>query len=30
MPAAALRGAGLSIVDKLAPLKHLFAQHAAG
>jgi 2-octaprenyl-3-methyl-6-methoxy-1,4-benzoquinol hydroxylase/2-octaprenylphenol hydroxylase len=30
MPVAALRGAGLSIVDKLAPLKHLFAQHAAG
>ena len=30
MPVAALRGAGLSIVDKVAPLKHAFARHASG
>ncbi|MEP6940324.1 MAG: FAD-dependent monooxygenase [Rudaea sp.] len=27
---AALRGAGLALVDHIAPLKHLFARHAAG
>jgi len=30
MPLAALRGAGMSVVDKIAPLKHAFARHAAG
>ena len=30
MPLAALRGAGMSIVDKIAPLKRAFARHAAG
>jgi 2-polyprenylphenol 6-hydroxylase len=30
MPLAALRGASLSIVDRVAPLKQLFAKHAAG
>lgn len=30
MPLAALRGAGLAIVDKVAPLKRAFAKHAAG
>ncbi|HXD83829.1 MAG TPA: UbiH/UbiF/VisC/COQ6 family ubiquinone biosynthesis hydroxylase [Rudaea sp.] len=30
MPLAALRGVGLAIVDKIAPLKHAFARHAAG
>jgi len=30
MPLAALRGAGLAIVDRVAPLKRLFARHAAG
>ena len=30
MPVAAMRGAGLSIVDKIAPLKNAFARHAAG
>ena len=29
-PVAALRGAGLALVDKVAPLKRLFARHAAG
>jgi 2-octaprenyl-3-methyl-6-methoxy-1,4-benzoquinol hydroxylase/2-octaprenylphenol hydroxylase len=30
MPVAALRGAGLSVVDKFTPLKRAFARHAAG
>jgi 2-octaprenylphenol hydroxylase len=30
MPLAALRGAALSVVDKIGPLKRLFAAHAAG
>lgn len=30
MPVAALRGAGLSVVDKVAPLKRAFLMHAAG
>ncbi|MBS0556305.1 MAG: UbiH/UbiF/VisC/COQ6 family ubiquinone biosynthesis hydroxylase [Proteobacteria bacterium] len=30
MPVAALRGASLAIVDKVAPLKRAFARHAAG
>jgi 2-octaprenyl-3-methyl-6-methoxy-1,4-benzoquinol hydroxylase/2-octaprenylphenol hydroxylase len=30
MAVAALRGAGLSLVDKIAPLKRAFARHAAG
>ena len=30
IPVAALRGAGLSLVDKVAPLKRAFARHAAG
>jgi 2-octaprenylphenol hydroxylase len=30
MPVAALRGAGLAIVDRIVPLKRLFARHAAG
>jgi 2-octaprenyl-3-methyl-6-methoxy-1,4-benzoquinol hydroxylase/2-octaprenylphenol hydroxylase len=30
MPLAALRGAGLAIVDRVAPLKRMFARHAAG
>ncbi len=30
MPLAALRGAGLAIVNRVAPLKQLFAKHAAG
>ncbi|MBS0569016.1 MAG: UbiH/UbiF/VisC/COQ6 family ubiquinone biosynthesis hydroxylase [Proteobacteria bacterium] len=30
MPVAALRGAGLSVVDKIGPLKLAFARHAAG
>jgi 2-polyprenylphenol 6-hydroxylase len=30
MPVAALRGAGLAIVDRVSPLKRLFARHAAG
>lgn len=30
MPLAALRGAGLAVVDKVAPLKRAFARHAAG
>jgi 2-octaprenylphenol hydroxylase len=30
MPLAALRGLGLNIVDNVAPLKRLFARHAAG
>ena len=30
MPLAALRGAALSIVDRIGPLKQLFAAHAAG
>jgi 2-octaprenyl-3-methyl-6-methoxy-1,4-benzoquinol hydroxylase/2-octaprenylphenol hydroxylase len=30
MPLAALRGVGLSIVDKIAPFKRAFARHAAG
>jgi len=30
MPVAMLRGAGLGLVDKLTPLKRLFARHAAG
>ena len=30
MPLAALRGAGLAIVERVAPLKQLFAKHAAG
>lgn len=30
MPLAGLRGAGLGVVDKLAPLKRAFAAHAAG
>jgi len=29
-PVAVLRGAGLGLVDKLTPLKQLFARHAAG
>jgi 2-octaprenyl-3-methyl-6-methoxy-1,4-benzoquinol hydroxylase/2-octaprenylphenol hydroxylase len=29
-PLAVLRGAGLGIVDRIAPLKQLFARHAAG
>lgn len=29
-PLAALRGAGLEFVDRIAPLKQLFAKHAAG
>ena len=30
MPVAALRGAGLALVDRVVPLKRLFARHAAG
>lgn len=30
MPIAALRGIGLTVVDKVAPLKRAFARHAAG
>jgi 2-octaprenyl-3-methyl-6-methoxy-1,4-benzoquinol hydroxylase/2-octaprenylphenol hydroxylase len=30
MPVAALRGAGLALVDAIAPLKRAFARHAAG
>lgn len=30
LPLAALRGAGLGLVDRIAPLKRLFARHAAG
>ncbi len=30
IPIAALRGAGLSIVDKIVPFKRIFARHAAG
>jgi 2-octaprenyl-3-methyl-6-methoxy-1,4-benzoquinol hydroxylase/2-octaprenylphenol hydroxylase len=30
MPVAAFRGAGLSLVDKIGPLKQMFARHAAG
>ena len=30
MPLAALRGAALTVVDKIGPLKRLFADHAAG
>ena len=30
MPVAALRGAALGLVDKLTPLKQMFARHAAG
>jgi len=30
MPVAALRGLGLNIVDKIGPLKQMFARHAAG
>ena len=30
MPIAALRGLGLSAVNKIAPLKHAFARHASG
>ena len=30
MELAALRGAGLTLVDRIAPLKRLFARHAAG
>jgi 2-octaprenyl-3-methyl-6-methoxy-1,4-benzoquinol hydroxylase/2-octaprenylphenol hydroxylase len=30
MPLAALRGAGLAVVNKIAPLKQAFARHAAG
>jgi len=30
MPLAALRGAGLAAVDRIAPLKRMFARHAAG
>jgi 2-polyprenylphenol 6-hydroxylase len=30
MPLAALRGAALQLVDKVAPLKQMFARHAAG
>jgi len=30
MPLAALRGLGLSAVDKIAPIKRVFARHAAG
>jgi 2-octaprenyl-3-methyl-6-methoxy-1,4-benzoquinol hydroxylase/2-octaprenylphenol hydroxylase len=30
MPVAAVRGAGLSLVDKIGPLKQMFARHAAG
>jgi 2-polyprenyl-6-methoxyphenol hydroxylase-like FAD-dependent oxidoreductase len=30
LPVAALRGAALGIVDRLTPLKRLFARHAAG
>jgi ubiquinone biosynthesis UbiH/UbiF/VisC/COQ6 family hydroxylase len=30
MPLAALRGAALSVVDRIGPLKRLFAEHAAG
>jgi hypothetical protein len=30
MELAALRGAGLALVDRIAPLKRLFARHAAG
>lgn len=30
MPLAGLRGVGLAIVDKIAPLKRAFARHAAG
>ena len=29
-PLAALRGAGLALVDRIAPLKRMFARHAAG
>ena len=30
MPLAAARGVGLALIDRLPPLKHLFARHAAG
>ena len=30
MPLAALRGAGMAVVDNIAPLKRAFARHAAG
>ncbi|MGH8324551.1 MAG: FAD-dependent monooxygenase, partial [Steroidobacteraceae bacterium] len=30
MPVAALRGAGLALVNRIEPLKRLFAAHAAG
>jgi 2-octaprenyl-3-methyl-6-methoxy-1,4-benzoquinol hydroxylase/2-octaprenylphenol hydroxylase len=30
MPLAALRGTGLAVVDRIAPLKRMFARHAAG
>jgi len=30
MPVAALRGAGLALVDAIGPLKRAFARHAAG
>jgi 2-polyprenyl-6-methoxyphenol hydroxylase-like FAD-dependent oxidoreductase len=30
LPIAAVRGAALSLVDRLPPLKKLFARHAAG
>ncbi|HEX6834884.1 MAG TPA: UbiH/UbiF/VisC/COQ6 family ubiquinone biosynthesis hydroxylase [Rudaea sp.] len=30
LPLATLRGAGLELVDRIAPLKRLFARHAAG
>jgi 2-polyprenyl-6-methoxyphenol hydroxylase-like FAD-dependent oxidoreductase len=30
LPLAALRSAGLSVVDRLAPIKHLFMRHALG
>jgi len=30
VPLAGLRGAGLALVDRIGPLKHLFAAHAAG
>jgi len=30
IPVAAMRGAGLSLVDRIGPLKRMFARHAAG